>query len=58
MKKIISKVVKYCDKNNKSLVIALSSNRNDKLKYSFIEEEINFYRSISPKILFFPNKNL
>ena len=56
MKKIISKVVKYCDKNNKSLVIALSSNRNDKLKYSFIEEEINFYRSISPKILFFPNK--
>ena len=56
MKKIISKVIKYCDENNKSLVIALSSNRNDKLRYSFIKEEINFYRSISSKILFFPKK--
>ena len=41
MRKILSHVSKYCDKNNKTLVVALSSVRKIK-KYNYYDSEIKF----------------
>ena len=54
MRKILSHVSKYCDKNNKTLVVALSSVRKDKKKYNYYDSEIKFFKSISDRIIFCP----
>jgi len=57
MKQIVSCVYKYCIKNNKTLTIALSSIREDKKRYNYFDEEINFFESISKDIIFHTDKS-
>ena len=56
MKKILIEMIEYCKKKKKKLAVALSSVRQDKIYYNYLNEEIQYFRNISNKI-FFSKKN-